>query len=268
MSQLATLTGLHVYPLKGARGIALEHAEVLPQGIRHDRRFMLVGEDGVFLSQRVHPRLALVEVAIGAAELAIAASGSHANVPLAPEGPRRRVRVWDDDVDAIVVDGEASGLLSEHLGLRCSLVFMPDDIVRAVDPTYARPGDRVGFADGFPLLVAAQASLDDLNARLETPVPMNRFRPNLVIAGTEAWEEERHAGARIGELVVRMPKRCARCTVTLVDQATGERGKEPLRTLATFRAENAEVYFAQNAIPDQAGVVRVGDSVELLTRIA
>jgi uncharacterized protein YcbX len=145
---------------------------------------------------------------------------------------------------------------------------MPDDVVRQVDLEYARPGDRVGFADGYPLLVASLASLADVNARIQSrggdPVPMDRFRPNIVVEGALAWDEERHARVRIGAVLLRMPKRCSRCEVTLVDQATAEIGKEPLRTLASFRSESNKVYFAQNAVPDMEGKVAIGDPVTFL----
>ena len=145
---------------------------------------------------------------------------------------------------------------------------MPDDAVRPVESPYGKPGDRVGFADAYPVLLATRASLADLNARLEAPIPMNRFRPNLVIDGGDAFEEERHAGVRVGATYFRMPKRCSRCNVTLVDQATGLAGKEPLRTLATYRTENNKVYFAQNLIPDADGTIAVGDEVGYFGRVA
>ena len=157
--------------------------------------------------------------------------------------------------------GPAAALLSEHLGERCTLLFMPDDVVRPVDPRYAKADDRVGFADGFPLLLAARASLDELNARLDRPVAMDRFRPNLVVEGGDPFEEDRHDHAKVGALVFRMPKRCARCQVTMVDQQTAVVGKEPLRTLARYRTERNKVYFAQNLIPDGEGTVAVGDEV-------
>jgi uncharacterized protein YcbX len=137
--------------------------------------------------------------------------------------------------------------------------------VRPVDPTYAEPGDRVGFADAFPVLVATLSSLDDLNARLAEPVTMDRFRPNVVLAGSPApFEEERHPRLRIGDVVFRTPKRCARCEVTTIDQGTAERGKEPLATLATYRRDGNKVLFAMNAIPDAEGVLRVGDPAAFL----
>lgn len=256
------LAELHVYPLKGARGIALERADVLTGGLRHDRRFMLLGEDGLFLTQRTAPRLALVTTALSASSLTIGApSGSSVEVSLSPDGPRRTVRCWDDDVEAVVVEGAAAELVSEHLGQRCTLVFMPADVMRPVEAPYGTPGDRVGFADAYPVLLATRASLADLNARLAEPVPMNRFRPNLVIEGGEAFEEERHTHVLIGSMTFRMPKRCSRCQVTVVDQSTAAVGKEPLRTLATYRTESNKVYFAQNLIPDGEATLAIGDDV-------
>lgn len=276
------IASLHVYPVKGARGISLDQAEVLASGIRHDRRFMVVDEQGTFLTQREHPRLALVEVAIVDERLTLSipgpgpgpGPGSTVHVELAPltRGVRRRVRVWDDDVDAVDAGADAAGLFSEVLGKRCSLVFMPPDVIRPVEAKYSRPGDHVGFADSFPVLVASLASLADLNARLEKngspAVPMNRFRPNIVVEGGEPYAEEATERAEIGSLVLRMPKRCARCQVVTVDQITAETSKEPLRTLASYRTEANKVNFAMNAIPDLApdasAVIRVGDAVVYL----
>jgi uncharacterized protein YcbX len=271
------LVEIHVYPLKGARGIALERADVLAGGLRHDRRFMLLGPEGQFLTQREHPQLALVTTSFvtsadGRAAVAIGTpGGAPIEVPLTPTTagrPRRTVRVWDDDVEAVDVEGPIVDCLSTYLGLRCSLVYMPDDVVRPVEAPHGRPGDRVGFADAYPVLLAANASLADLNARLATPVPMNRFRPNLVVDGGAAYDEERHERVRVGDLVFRMPKRCARCSVTTVDQSTAAVGKEPLRTLAAYRTESNKVYFAQNLIPDGpdgTGTIAIGDEVAYLS---
>lgn len=263
------LAEIHVYPLKGARGIALDRADVLTGGLRHDRRFLLLTADGSFITQRSHPQLALVTTALlphsGAATvLTIATPGASVDVSLAPQGRTTTVRIWDDDVEAIEVPGAAADVVSEHLGERVSLVFMPDDVVRPVEAPYGKAGDRVGFADAYPLLLATRASLADLNARLPSPVPMNRFRPNLVIEGGAAFEEEAHARVRVGPLTFRMPKRCSRCQVVVVDQDTGAVGKEPLRTLATYRSEANKVYFAQNLIPDGEGPLAVGDAVTYL----
>ena len=256
------LSSIHVYPVKGARGITHERADVLFGGLRHDRRFMVVNDDGKFITQREHPRLALVTTALDGEALVLGAAGSLVRIPLAPEGHgRRHVRIWHDAVEAIEIHGDATGALSEHLGVKCQLVFMPADVVRPVDPRFANAGDRVGFADGFPILLAATSSLAELNGRLETPIPMDRFRPNLVVDGGDAFEEDRHDHVWVGNLPLRMPKRCSRCQVTTIDQETAQVTNEPLRTLARYRRVANNVYFAQNLIPDREGVVAVGDAV-------
>lgn len=273
------LAELHVYPLKGARGISLERADVLAGGLRHDRRFMLLDARGDFVTQRKHPRMALVTTALVRGEgalddapnrLVIATPGAGPlEIELAPLGPRRTVRIWDDDVQAVVLTGPVVEALSEHLAERCSLVYMPDDVVRPVEAPYGAPTDRVGFADAYPVLLAARSSLAELNARLDAPVPMNRFRPNLVVEGGEPYAEDAHRRVRIGALTFRMPKRCSRCIVTTVDQRTAAVGKEPLRTLARYRAVDNNVYFAQNLIPDgldgaRAVALAIGDEVTYL----
>ena len=143
---------------------------------------------------------------------------------------------------------------------------MPADTIRPVNPAYGRPGDHVSFADGYPALLASEASLADLNSRLAAPVPMNRFRPNLVVDGTEAFAEDGWSRIRIGEVVFRVVKPCDRCVVTTIDQKTGKAGKEPLRTLSRYRKKDGKVYFAQNLIPDAPGTLRRGDPVEVLER--
>ncbi len=247
---------------------------------------MLVRSDegrASFVTQREHPVLARVTASIelGATPethiLALRADDAHVEIPLDPATAslgreRATVRVWKDDVDAAVVGGDAAAFFSTLLGLDVRLVAMPPDVVRPVDATYARPGDRVSFADGFPVLLTAEASLDELNGHIVTagaaPVPMSRFRPNLVVAGGEPFAEERASRVRIGRVVFRMPKRCARCHVTTVDQETGvARDREPLRTLALHRREGQHVYFGQNLVPedlDEGAEIAVGDDVEYL----
>lgn len=259
---------IHVYPLKGARGIAQARADVLRGGLRHDRRFMLLDASGTFLTQRSHPTLALVTTEIRGDVLVLGVpAGGSAEVSLSPEGPRRTVRLWKDDIVVMDVGERAAALVSEHLGQTCSLVYMPDDVVRPVEAPYGVAGDRVGLADGYPVLLATRASLADLNRRLDVPVPMSRFRPNLVVEGGEPYEEDLHSHVHVGSVAFRMPKRCARCQVILVDQDTAAVGKEPLRTLATYRTENSKVHFAQNLIPDSPGSVAVGDEVRYSGRL-
>jgi uncharacterized protein YcbX len=263
----AIVRGLFVYPVKSCRGIALERGTVGARGLCHDRRWMVVDDTGQFVTQRTQPRLALVDVAITQEALVLSAPQMPAlRLPLVPmEGAaRRRVRVWRDEVDALDCGGPASRWLSDWLNMASALVFMPDSTQRAVDPKHARDGDIVGFADAFPLLLASESSLEDLNRRLERPVPMDRFRPNVVVGGCPAWAEDSWKRIHIADVPIRVLKPCSRCVITTTDQGTAERGVEPLRTLATFRTENDHVLFAQNCAPDKPGTLRIQDEVTVL----
>lgn len=256
-----TLSGLYVYPIKGARGIRLDAAAVTDRGLEHDRRFMVVDAGGDFITQRTHPSLSQVAVHVRGDELAVEAPGAGAlAVPLRPRtGEHRRVRVWGDLCDALSLGEQASRFFERVLGVPSELVYMPDGSVRRVDPDRAPGGEKVGFADSFPFLLVSQASLDDLNTRLDTPVPMNRFRPNLVVEGCGPFAEDSWDTFAVGEVVFQAVKPCSRCAVVTIDQATGIKGKEPLATLARFRTEGKEVLFGQNLIHRGHGVLRVGD---------
>jgi len=260
---MPVVCALFIYPVKSCRGIALERAEVQARGLRHDRRWMIVDAEGMMVTQRTEPRLAQVEVVVDPEReaLLLNAPGPGAlRLPLAPrQEAAARVRIWSSEVAAVHAGEEASRWASDLLGARASIVFMPDETERSVKTEYGKEGDMVSFADGFPMLVVSTASLDDLNARLAHPVPMNRFRPNIVVDGSEAWAEDRWRRARVGDVPVRLPKPCDRCVITTTDQQTGERGVEPLRTLATFRRTAGKVYFGVNAIPDALGPIAVGD---------
>ena len=252
-----------MYPVKSCRGVAFEEAVLEKRGLRHDRRWMVVDEERQFLTQRTEPRLALVGVRIEGEELRLTSAG-HGELRLSAPldgNERTRVRVWKDEVEAADGGAEAAAWMTEWLGRPARLVYLPDDSVRAVNPKYANAGDRVSFADGFPLLLVTTASLTDLNTKLTEPVPMDRFRPNIVVDGAEPWAEDAWKRLRIGASGLRVAKPCARCVVTTTDQQTGARGVEPLRTLATFRNVGGEVMFGQNAIPENEGVLRVGDAV-------
>lgn len=263
------LQAIRRYPIKGVKPQHLEAAKVEQRGLAHDRRWLLVDADGRFISQREHAGLALVDVEVTPTGLRVQAPGTK---PLSVQQPfhetrRLTVQIWNDAVEAVLADEPVHRWFSEVVGFECHLVYMDEKAVRPVDATYAvRPTDEVNFADGYPVLLTTEASLADLNARLATPVPMNRFRPNLVVAGCEAFEEDTWRQIRIGEVLFHVVKPCARCVVTTIDQASGSAGKEPLRTLATFRKQGNKVYFGQNLIPDAPGTLRVGDQVEIVAR--
>ena len=259
------LTGLTVYPIKSCRGISVSESEIDGFGLRYDRRWMVVDELGEFLSQRSHPRLALVVPAIQDGALRIDAPGMPPlELPLDPPSTvALSVTVWDDTCGATWLGEKPARWFSEFLDCSCSLVHMAGATVRPADPAYASVGTRVSFADAFPFLLISEESLADLNRRLAEPLPMNRFRPNLVVAGGQPYEEDRWERIEIGGIGMRIVKPCARCLVTTTDQATADRGREPLRTLATYRKIDGKVMFGQNAVHEGPGRLRVGDPVLL-----
>lgn len=254
------LSGLFIYPIKACAGVALERASVVERGLALDRRYMLVDRAGRCVTQREQPRLCLVTAALEAARIVLSApDGSVVAVPHSlHDGERAVCQVWDD-VGSALCHAEASRWFSDFLNDDVRLVYMPDSERRAVSPKRARPDDIVSFADAYPLLVISEASLADLNSRLPQPLEMRRFRPNLVLADCEPFAEDRFTTLSIGEVSFRGVKRCERCSVTTVDPATGERGQEPLRTLAQYRLEHGKVWFGMNLIHDGPGELRVGD---------
>ena len=257
------LTALNIYPIKSAHGITLAESEVDGFGLRYDRRWMVVDDSGQFLSQRSHSRLALVVPSIRGDKLRVNAPGMPTlEMPLHPSAAVRTVvAVWDDVCSASWVGESAAQWFSDFLDCPCSLVHMTEDAVRPADPAFAPTGSMVSFADGFPFLLISEESLADLNGRLAEPLPMNRFRPNLVVAGGEPYDEDHWTQLEIGGIRLRVVKPCGRCVVTTTDQTTGERGKEPLRTLATYRKRDGEVMFGQNVLHEGQGQLRVGDAV-------
>jgi uncharacterized protein YcbX len=267
-----TLSALHFYPVKGLKGIDISEATCTARGLRNDRRWMVVDEAGTFLSQREHPRMATVwtDIEDGVLSLSGPDAGS-VDVPIgSPAGtPLQTVTVWGTAVKAAAVSPAADAWLSGYLGIPCRLVYMPEESRRESNSKYAGPGKLVGFADGYAYLLANDASLRELNSRLgerrHAPVPMNRFRPNLVVSGADAFAEDGWSEIRIGDAVLRSAKPCGRCQVTTTDQATGEvTGPEPLATLSTFRdSREFGVMFGMNLFTVREGSIRVGDAVEL-----
>lgn len=261
-----TLTELWQYPVKSLRGNPIEAAELDARGVAGDRRWMLVDSAGRFITQREQHRLSLVDAVVGKDALHLAAPGMPPlTVPSPPDGGETlSVQVWRDQCRALAPSATADDWCSDYLGQPCRLVYLPDDSVRPVDPDYARPTDQVSFADGFPLLLISQASLDDLNSRLDTPLPMRRFRPNLVVSGCAPYAEDSWQRIRIGDLTFRVAKPCSRCIIPTIDPETGQRSAEPLKTLAGYRRRDNKVFFGQNLIHDGNGVLRLGMELELL----
>ncbi|MGW0882730.1 MOSC domain-containing protein [Streptomyces sp. NPDC002671] len=270
----AKLQSIHVHPVKAFRGLALREAVVEPWGLSGDRRWTLIDNGGMVVTQREQPRLALA-----AAEprpgggISLSAPGFRSLIVREPApGPTVQVNIFGTKVEAVPAAAAASAWCSHYLGAEVRLVHMDDPATRRpVDPRYALPGETVSFADGCPLHVTTLASLGALNSLIaegrnaaEGPLPMNRFRPNLVVGGTEPWAEDHWSRIAVGEVEFRVAKSTARCVVTTTDQDSAVRGREPLRTLARHRNINQRLIFGQSLVPVSPGTIRVGDPVRVL----
>lgn len=269
ISRASTLrvSALDWYPVKSCRGASLSEAVIGPRGIVGDRAFMLVDDAGRFLTQRVLPRMALIEPRLHDGMLSLTApKRDRLSIPVLSRGERRDVTIWRDCSTGVDQGDAAAEWASGFLGVSCRLVRMADDTVRHVDRDFALSDiDQVGFADGFPFLLTTEDSLAELNSRMATPLPMDRFRPNIVLVGAAPFAEDGWRRLRIGDTTFAVVKPCARCAITTTDQATAERGKEPLRTLATYRLGQGDgVMFGQNLIHESTGIIRVGDAVEVI----
>jgi uncharacterized protein YcbX len=259
---MPTVAEIHVYPVKACRGIPLDSAVVTASGIDWDRRWMFVDADGTFISQRTHPQLARIETALTSDALVLRAPGLEPlTVPLAEGGEPLAVRVWKDNCEALDQGEEAARWAVGAVGANVRLVRAATDTGRRASREYA--GEIIApvtFADAFPLLVCNSASLAELNARMPEPVPMNRFRPNLVVDGLDAFAEDRIDTVDIGALRLRLVKPCARCVTTATDQTSGERSTNPLPVLRQFRfdRELLGVTFGENAVIEWGAGTRIG----------
>ncbi|MDO0917256.1 MOSC domain-containing protein [Streptomyces sp. DT2A-34] len=271
----AQLQSIHVHPVKAFRGTAPREAVVEPWGLAGDRRWVLIDDGGKVVTQRQQPRLALAaaELLPGGGVRLSAPGTDPLTVPVPRTVGTVPVEIFRDKVEAVLAEDDAAhAWCSAYLGADVRLAYMDDPGTRRpVDPEYALPGETVSFADGYPLLLTTTASLDALNSLIaqgdhaqEGPLPMNRFRPNVVVSGTAAWAEDDWSRVVIGEVTFRVPKKCGRCVVTTTDQATAERGREPLHTLGRHRRLDGKLVFGQNLVPLSRGTIRVGDPVTIL----
>lgn len=262
------VASLHIHPLKSCAAVDVTTLRITSRGPEGDRRWLAVDADGRFITARQRAAMVgihAVETASGLRLDAPSMPTIHIDTPHA-HGPRLAVSIWRDEVDALRCDPAADAWLTEYLGVSARLVHMDAAARRAVDPAYSRPGDEVSFADAYPLLVIGQASLDALNARLASPVPMERFRPSVVVVGSAEFAEDSWRRVRIGAVEFDAVKRCTRCVFTTIDPATLQRDPdgEPLRTLTTFRRSPEGVTFGMNLIPRSEGILRLGDAVQQL----
>lgn len=257
---------LYIYPIKSLGGIALNCAEVTDKGFKHDRRWLLIDEKNRFLSQRQLPSMALLKVTITNEGLLVTHSPTSHNIqiPFIPQTSKKCfVTVWDDICTAVYVSDIADKWFTEKLGLKCRLVYMPDDCRRQVDEKHAPTGFITSFSDAYPFLIIGQASLNDLNSRLTDKVPINRFRPNIVFTGGKPFEEDIIDHFVINDIDFRGVKLSARCILTTIDQITIAKTSEPLKTLAKYRRKGNDVFFGQNLIHTGIGTISVGDELRI-----
>jgi uncharacterized protein YcbX len=266
MSAELSVTSIHVYPIKSCRAIDLKAARLDDLGLSFDRRLMVVdAETSRFVTQREEPRMALIAPQLGPTSLQVTAPNMpQLKVDTRREGQRRDVTVWGFTGPAEDCGENAASWISSVLERSCRLVRWADDVQREVSPKRVGPGVLTAFTDGYPILITTDASLEDLNGRAKERVPMNRFRPNIVIKGAAPFAEDTWKRIRVGEVEIDVVKPCSRCAITTVDAISAKRGKEPLATLATFRLHEKETWFGQNCIHRSLGSIRVGDVVEVL----
>lgn len=266
------ISRLFVYPVKSLGGISVSSALLTDRGFEHDRRWMLLNEQNIFMTQRDYPQMALLQTGITETGISIFHMDDiheRITIPFWVSSENRfTVKVWDDYCEAVFVDRKIDEWLSRKLDVTCRLVYMPDDSLRKVDPRYAVDQTNItSLSDGYPLLLISQSSLDDLNSRLESPIPMNRFRPNIVLAGANPYEEDEMAEFTIRGIRFFGVKLCARCSIPTINQETLEKSKEPSKTLATYRQKEHKILFGQNVLYSSGGVsLKVADRVEITRR--
>lgn len=266
MSRL-TLSEIWIYPIKSFAGIRVKQAKLKQKGLEGDRRWMLMDETGRFITQREHPNLALFDLSIDNAGLLVMNRATqqklvidnHSNLT----GTEYPATIWDDEVKVVEPDVNYSNWFSGQLGITCKLVFFPEPNIRDIDPKYAHNHEQVSLADGYPYLIIGQSSLNDLNNRLDVPVTMQRFRPNFVFTGGEAFEEDGWKNFSIGSGKFKGVKKCARCVLTTVDPQTGQKGREPLYALSKYRKVENKIFFGQNVIALGENQIHEGDEITL-----
>ncbi len=259
------LTAINQYPVKSLKGLSLNDAVIDDFGIKNDRRWMLVDTEGEFVTQRKYPVMGSIAVEYREGRFRFTSiNGDRLDVLVSGFSDPVDTLVWGDAVAALGAGKTVSDWFSGVLGKRVNLVYMPASSFRQVDREYANYRQRVGFADAFPFLLVSEASLIELNERLESPIAMSRFRPNLVVSGCEAYEEDRWKKIRVGDIEFEVVKPCSRCIMTTIDEASLKVGKEPLRTLSGYRKNKYGVCFGQNLVHQNQGVLSIGAKIEVL----
>jgi len=261
------LSEINIYPIKSLGGISLNEAEIEEKGLQHDRRWMLIDEEGTFITQRKHFELGLLQVDI-AENIMTVSHKKNLNHAISfsideETGESISVTVWDDRSTGFEVNTKVSNWFSEFLKMKVRLVKMASADRRLVDQRYASNNETVSFADGYPCLLIGQSSLNGLNEKLSMPIRMDRFRPNFVFTGGIPHVEDNFSTFFLGDVLFSAVKPCARCVLITIDQQNGLKGQEPLRTLAGYRTAGKKILFGQNLIHKGSGIIRLGDELRI-----
>jgi len=270
---MITISKLTIYPVKSLKGIDVASSNLTSRGLQYDRRWMLIDSNGQFVSQRSYPILSQISVEIMEDSLHFQfqnQSKTLIKIPAFPlqKGPLKETQIWNDSCKALPVNSKADQWFSNILGSPVQLVYMPETSKRRINKKHGGEQDIVSYADGYPILIISEASLNDLNQKLESPIKMERFRPNIVVKGEEAFGEDSWKNFQISGLHFKGIKPCSRCIMITIDPLTGlAKSKEPLKTLSTYRKVDKKVLFGLNVIwehykDDEKGVLNVGDVVK------
>ncbi len=264
-----TVSDLFIYPIKSCGGIRVKDTLVEKRGLAFDRRWMLVDERNRFISQRENAALALLDISIENNQLIVSKrfTDQRILVPLLTnteinDAERLSVTIWEDECLSIEIDKKISNDFSQLLGMTCKLVYMPEDCMRQIDEKYATKGDITSFSDGYPILLLGQSTLDNLNNKLETPITINRFRPNLVFTGGFPHQEDEFKNFQINDALFEGVKPCKRCIIPNIDQHTALAGNEPTATLVKYRLHENKVLFGQNVLVKKTGTISFGDIIQ------
>ena len=257
------ISELSIYPLKSATGVSVKELTLTSRGPSFDRHWMVVNSNNRFITQRQKSSMCLITTQLVENTLVLNAPAMKELI-VEQNQQTRCVEVWDDQVEAYDCGEQAATWISNYLGIDCRLVSMPDDCKRLVDPHYAKQQETVSFADGFPSLIISQASLDDFNTKLEAPITMQHFRPNIVIDDCPPFAEDQWQAINVNDITLSLVKPCSRCIIPAIDPTTGKKRMDILQALNTHRRRDNATYFGQNALHDKPGVIRVGDKVEVI----
>jgi uncharacterized protein YcbX len=260
------ISSLFIHPVKSLKAVSVSSASVGALGFQSDRRYMLVDSSGQFITQRKYPQLTKITALLTGDSLKLSGdvfNGRTLSFGIKEFKEGSNVTVWSDSVEALLINDERTRVISDLIGVEASLAYMPDSTFRQVDRAFFADDQAVSFADGFPFLLTNEASLNDLNRRLDEPVSMRRFRPNIVFKGGLPFQEDEWKRIAIGDVEFALVKPCSRCVMTGIDEQ-GVRHKEPLATLATYRKNEFGVCFGQNMVQLSSGRISVGDKLRVI----